>query len=1126
MSDATTARRMLAIEQSLRLQVPEAIFAAPRVVRRIIRADQGLPLMFARVPHPESIALPPARLLLLADDVWALPAELPDTVLLVARPDPLAGAAPAPGSPGGSGAAEELAARAVTAGPTGEISDPLVRGYWRRLYHGCLDIAIRRSLAGPAADGATFASLVHAVGETAFDEARGVLAKEGLVRHGAGVRECFAEFAALVLELAAFDPAALPIWFPALERPAVCREQLARLVDADRILERTCPRPQPAREPLRQAPTPGPDRQPLAAPPPGIREQPPRPAAAGRPFETPANHPGQPSPLSRLAERRLRARAASAARRGNDVRAALFLWRLREQLATSGAADEVHQLLEQRVEALVRRLEAAGGLLSGEEEVARRIVAALVERSGGSAWSQAARLLYDLQKSRVDAERESYRTRLLWWACSLGRIALIRPLPSQRIALIHRHLAAAARRLPATGLPGGLQAAAAALLQKAVAASERRLRARLGPEIRRVVSAAGLVPATLVEDAALDTLVDEILDGIAQRGFESFGALRDAVSRNQLKLADLAGVGELLGGDALLRADRRLAAALDGAYRPAPVYLLAMQRLSAVAFGIRAGRAVTLHLLLPFGGAWILWKFLEHVVELVSEYSLGTQLHVYSRTGVLLTGVGIWLLMHLEGVRAAARGLIRTCGLAIHLALIELPRRLLAWPVVDAVLRSRPVRFFRRHLWSPLVVTGLVWICLPHGRTTWSRGNPQLPAVVFLASLGLLNSPLGRLVEERVLEAVARVLRQLHAHLVVGLLALIVDLSRQAIDLVEGTLYAVDEQLRFRADEPRLALAAKAVLTTLWSGVDWVARFCVTLLIEPQLNPLKHFPVVTVSHKLLLPMIPMVAGQLALATGMQRRLALTTVTAVSAAIPGVFGFLAWELKENWRLYAANRPRILLPVQVGRHGETMRRLLVPGFHSGTIPRLFARLRNRAGRAAASTPDPREATPSAEIEELARAIAAFVDDACLGLVRRTRAWAGIPVRVAAVRLATNRVAIDLEAGWGPDRVPGPHAAEADAPPAGPGWAEFAGGPLQIEIVQGGGLVSSRLVAVGWLDGIAADRRRVLRRALAGLDCLCGVDFVIEEADGLTSSRPVEPIEWAAWRDAWERDRAPPA
>ena len=328
-----------------------------------------------------------------------------------------------------------------------------------------------------------------------------------------------------------------------------------------------------------------------------------------------------------------------------------------------------------------------------------------------------------------------------------------------------------------------------------------------------------------------------------------------------------------------------------------------------------------------------------------------------------------------------------------------------------------------------------------------------------------------------------------------GLVGWIVDTFRRAMDFVEGTLYAVDEQLRFRTNESRAALAVKAVLTALWSAVDWFVRFCVTLLIEPQLNPIKHFPVVTVSHKLLVPMIPMVAGNLAAATGMERGLALTTVTFVSTAIPGVFGFLAWELKENWRLYAANRSRTLRPVQVGRHGESLRRLLLPGFHSGTIPKLFAKLRRqlRSPRGAAG-----RSRPAEQLAELGHDIAAFVDDEVLGLLRRARPTADLPIRVADVRLATNLVAIDLAAdGVGPE-------------------------PLALELQQQRGTLVSRIAAAGWLDRLSPERARLVRLALAGFDALSGADFTTAAAEGRPESLPVEPIEWADWRDAWERER----
>lgn len=1037
-----TPADVLQIEQALRSAVPEAVFASPRVVRRIISADLDLPLLRARVPHRDSIALPPARLLELADDVWALPAPLPETILLVARPQ-----------------AEAFAAAGRPA---------LVREYARLLSHARLDVAARELLAEESIDGPDFRDLAERVGELPFAEATAVLVQEGLVRDASDRREAMAEFIATVLEMAEFSPALLPAWFPAVDDHDRLVRLFDTLVDGDRILARLRPV-------IVQWPS-EPDRPDSL------------PAAAGP--------PPPPGGLTRRAAAFVRRRTLAAARRGNDVRGALLQWRL-ETLSRGDDAGRARAArgLGRRVNRLVERFERAVGLGGVSREDATAAVAAVVERAAGSAWSQPARFLYDLQKICVDCERESYRTRLVAWAVSLGGVPLITPLPSQRVALVHRHAAAAFHRLPALRLEGPLGDVATALVTAALETTETAVRTRLAPPIRGSLTAAGFEPETLVEQAAFDKLVDELLDGIVERGFESFGNVRDAVSRSQVKLADLSGIGELVAGDSLLRADRNLAAALDGAYRQAPAYLLAMQRLSAVAFGVPLGRAITLHLLLPFGGAWILWKGLEHVVEPVTHYSLGEPVHIYRGWGVIATGAALWLLMHLPTFRGTVVEMLRFVGGIAQLVFVTLPRRFLRLPVVERLLKSKPVRLFRRYAWSPLLVTLVAWLLAPRGGGWLSRSNPWLPAILFVASAAVLNSPAGRAVQERLLEGIGRAIQQIHARLIVGLLGWIVDSFRQAMDFVEGTLYAVDEQLRFRTDESRTTLAIKAVLTALWSAVDWFVRFCVTLLIEPQLNPIKHFPVVTVSHKLLVPMIPMVAGNLAAATGMERGFALTIVTFVSTAIPGVFGFLAWELKENWRLYAANRSRTLRPVQVGRHGESMRRLLLPGFHSGTLPKLFAKLRRqlRSRRRAGGR------SRSAEsLAELGHDIAAFVDDEVLGLLRRARPTADLEIRVADVRLATNLVAIDLTA------------------------AAVGTEPLVLELRQQGGTLVSRVAAAGWLDHLPADRARLVRLALAGFDALAGADFTSVVTDGRPESLPVEPIEWADWRDAWERER----
>ena len=88
--------------------------------------------------------------------------------------------------------------------------------------------------------------------------------------------------------------------------------------------------------------------------------------------------------------------------------------------------------------------------------------------------------------------------------------------------------------------------------------------------------------------------------------------------------------------------------------------------------------------------------------------------------------------------------------------------------------------------------------------------------------------------------------------LIPGLFRLIMAFFRRLLDDVERLLYTVDEWLRFRTGDSRSSLAVKAVLGLFWFFITYIVRFCINLLVEPQINPIKHFPVVTVSHKLVL----------------------------------------------------------------------------------------------------------------------------------------------------------------------------------------------------------------------------------------------------------------------------------
>ena len=96
------------------------------------------------------------------------------------------------------------------------------------------------------------------------------------------------------------------------------------------------------------------------------------------------------------------------------------------------------------------------------------------------------------------------------------------------------------------------------------------------------------------------------------------GYLRDAISRNNLKLPDISQLSQILKGDRLLRADDRLATSLDGVYHRGEFYLRWLQIVSSMAFGTRTGRFATRFIAIPFGGAFLIIGGINSLLHLFS----------------------------------------------------------------------------------------------------------------------------------------------------------------------------------------------------------------------------------------------------------------------------------------------------------------------------------------------------------------------------------------------------------------------------------------------------------------------------------------------------------------------------
>jgi hypothetical protein len=764
---------------------------------------------------------------------------------------------------------------------------------------------------------------------------------------------------------------------------------------------------------------------------------------------------------------RLMERADRARGRGNHVRSAMARWHaalvIGPKLARAARAEA-----RQDIERLTGRLQAALGLSWDDVSTWLDALAALVTPAIRGIWTPEARLLYDLQKVCVDFERGVFKLDVPAWVRSGGRQPLKRPVPCQREVLMIKHLHAAALRLKSVRVSPAARQQLALLLDVASKRTQARMAENLRPRIVKTLEEVGLVPRNLPERVAQLKVVEELIDRITDRGYLAMGDLRDTISRNNLKLRDLPGFRSLLSGDQLLEADRRLADSLAGVYRRGEIYLRLPQSLSSLAFGTPSGRFLTRYAILPFGGAFIVLYALQHLLNLAAEH-LGTGTLKLCTTGsVILLGLVTTGLLYHAPFREACLAGLHNLYLGARWLVVDLPAAVLRLPWVRVLVDSAAFRLLGRYGLKPLIFSALLVGIL----STVARHGLALRTdlIIFISINLLLNSRLGREVDELVTDWVVRGWHHLRIRVFAALFRWIADSFHQLLEGIERLLYTVDEWLRFRSGESRPTVVSKAVLGLLWAMVSYVIRFCVNLLIEPQINPIKHFPVVTVSHKILLPTLD-VFGKAMIAT-LGPVAGSIVAFATVFGLPGVFGFLVWELKENWRLYGANRPAHLRPVVVGRRGESMVQLLRPGFHSGTLSKVFAKLRRADRKAQVTAKWTRVRKHRDHLERIRQAVQNFVQREFITLVELSPRWHGGQLAVGGVLLGVHSTRIEI---------------------LGPGDDDES---LWLEFCEISGWLLAGIQRVGWLATLDPADLQTASQALAGLYKMSGVDLVREQ------------------------------
>ncbi|MDD4892328.1 MAG: hypothetical protein PHU85_20590, partial [Phycisphaerae bacterium] len=157
----------------------------------------------------------------------------------------------------------------------------------------------------------------------------------------------------------------------------------------------------------------------------------------------------------------------------------------------------------------------------------------------------------------------------------------------------------------------------------------------------------------------------------------------------------------------------------------------------------------------------------------------------------------------------------------------------------------------------------------------------------------------------------------------------------------------------------------------------------------------------------------------------------------------------------------------------QHGESMVRLMRPGLHSGTLPKLYAKMRHAESRLPGGT--------SRKLRRLRRhahhieqAVRRFAERELVRLISLDHGWGNRPLAVGEVRLGSNRIAVELTSAAGNDD------------------------PLWLTFEEQSGWLLASIARAGWLAALSEGQRHVLAAALAGFYKAAGVDLVREQLE----------------------------
>ncbi|RME04818.1 MAG: hypothetical protein D6805_01745 [Planctomycetota bacterium] len=647
----------------------------------------------------------------------------------------------------------------------------------------------------------------------------------------------------------------------------------------------------------------------------------------------------------------------------------------------------------------------------------------LVHKTVLSKRSMEEHLLLDIQSSYVDAQKEFSQLDLFGWLSSLGKSPLVFPLKYYPLFRKLKYLQSAQKKVDKLKLPRKIVLEYSETISQACKNSNLEISKQLRPILEKALLEHGFSPKLAQEKIAFEKIQTEFLQLILQRGHSYFSNLRDVISKNDLKLKDV-GLWDLFFLDPLLKLDKTLGKELKGIHRPAEVYIRLLQRLSSLFFGTGVGRFLSKYLIVPLGSSVLILTTLSmtigHFTDPPLQFLDLTEFPDGYRN-IFSLAVAILAVLYVGKVRQFFLDMLRM-GWVVGRALLRIP--------LDCLAKLRKkykkfVNFFLSPLLSSAVLLGLTIVFYkdqilfyqpPHWQEWQLWGG--IGFLYFQISLALINTRAGVLLGGLVADTVSVFIERLTKDFLLALFQLAVKLTRSAMAWMEHLLYVFEDYLRFSRGEGYFQKVVKVFFILFWLPVAYILTIYIILFLEPQVNPLK-FPVVSITYKLLIPFY----GDLNASLFHISSSVLPVIAAKGFAyfttffFSGIFGFLMWELKENWRLYYHNRATHITPLSVGSHGETIPQLLRPGFHSGTIPHLFRKYRNAVAEARISGDTSKLLAIEKEIDHLQKDLERFLKADFLYPLSLHPLLEDVHIRAHSVEISSNTIHFSLSLRFPP-------------------------------------------------------------------------------------------------------------